>query len=476
MNPDTVSVWNPQPKQKILLDCTYPLVLFGGARGGGKTSGILGKYGVKASLSKHTNAIFFRQEMPQADDLIEEAKDIYCRIGARWRDQRRMFEFENGARIRFRPLETEKDAAKYQGQNVSDAAIEEAGNYPDKAPIFKMFGCLRSKVGLLIQLILTANPGGVGHMWIKELFIDPAPLGMKTLTFKLPSGSEVKYIYIPSRIIDNQILIKNDPTYVDRLHLVGSEALVKAWLDGDWSVIEGAFFNEFSIPKHVIPAMTLPKRWKRYVGYDWGFNSPACAIWGAVSDGKDDAGNEVKTPDGRHIPKGAIVFYREQKWRMTPNADMAREIRRLSEDEDVSMFAADPSIFNSNGGDTIADDFQNAGLVFMPADNERVAGWTQYRKRMRPSLDPSIPPMLYVFETMPYLIQTISAAPIDKKRPEDLDTQFDDHGLDAGRYLLMENLLVRTSYQQDTPVGTKGVISIGAMIDKAKRARTRTRI
>lgn len=469
-------MWNPQPRQKILLDCNYREVLFGGARGGGKTNGILGKYGVKASRSKHTNAIFFRQEMPQADDLIEEAKDIYCRIGARWRDQRRMFEFENGARIRFRPLESDKDASKYQGQNVSDAAVEEAGNYPSSEPIDKLFGCLRSKAGLGVQLILTANPGGVGHMWIKERYIDPAPLGMKKLVRLLPNGAEHKYIYIPSRVGDNKILLRNDPEYVNRLYLVGSEALVKAWLEGDWSVIEGAYFNEFSIPRHVIPAMPIPRRWKRYIGYDWGFHSPACAIFGAVSDGKDDNGNEIKTPDGRHIPKGAVVFYREYQAKNTPNEVMAKEILRLSKGEDIMLSVADPSIFNSNGGSTIADDFQRAGLIFRPADNERIAGWTQYRTRLRPTLDPAEPPMLYIFATMPYMIQTIAAAPIDKGKPEDLDTAFNDHALDAGRYLLMENMMVRTNYRPPVPIGTKGKIQIKPLIEKHRRERTRTRV
>ena len=470
-------MWNPQPKQKILLDCRYPLVFFGGARGGGKTNGILGKYGVKASRSKRVNAIFFRQEMPQADDLIEEAKDIYCRIGARWREQRRMFEFESGSRVRFRPLETEKDAAKYQGQNLTDAAVEEAGNYPESKPIDRLFGCLRSKEGEDVQLILTANPGGVGHMWIKDRFIDPAPLGMKRLEWKLSNGASINYIYIPSRVSDNKILVKNDPEYINRLHLVGSEALVKAWLEGDWSIIEGAFFSEFSIPRHVIPPMPIPRRWKRYIGYDWGFNSPACAVWGAVSDGKDDRGNEIYTPDGRHIPKGAVVFYREYKCVQTPNADQAAEILRLSDGEEIELAVADPSIFNSNGGDTIADDFSNAGLDFAPADNTRGAGWIQYRSRLRPSLDTqNVPPMLYFFSNLSYLIQTIAAAPIDKKKPEDLDTQFEDHGLDGGRYLLMENLYVRTVYQPDVPVGTKGSIPVKGYIERHKRDRTKTRV
>jgi len=471
-----VKVWSPQPKQKILVDCPYPLILFGGARGGAKTNGILGKYGIKAGRSKYTNAIFFRQEMPQADDLIEEAKEIYLPLKAQYRDQKKMFEFTNGARIRFRPLESVKDAQKYQGQNVSDAAVEEAGNYAEPAPIDMLFGCLRSKAGLPVQLILSANPGGVGHLWLKDRFIDPAPLGMKRLEWRLPNGKVVPYIYIPSLITDNQILLRKDPGYIDRLYLVGSEALVKAWLEGDWSIVEGAFFSEFSIPRHVCAPFSLPKRWRRIVGFDWGFNSPFCAVWGAVSDGKDDQGREVITPCGKHIPKGAVVIYREYTGTQTPNENIAKEILRLSAGEDISLYVADPSIFNANGGETISDQFMKAGVNFRPADNDRESGWMQFRKRFRPNLDPATQPLLYLFSTLSYGLKTVPTAPIDQKHPEDLDTEFDDHWLDAARYLLKEVQIVQTAYRAPIQHGNNGVIQINKLLEAHRTNKNRPRI
>jgi hypothetical protein len=104
--------------------------------------------------------------MPQADDLIERAKEIYLPCGATWKEQAKTFEMPYGGRVRFRPMESVDDARKYQGQNLSDAAVEEAGNYPDSRPIDMLFGALRSKSGVPIQLILTANPGGSGQQWI----------------------------------------------------------------------------------------------------------------------------------------------------------------------------------------------------------------------------------------------------------------------------------------------------------------------
>src|SRR5579885_1397750 len=230
---DVEVVWQPQPgPQKALVDCPVPEVFYGGARGGGKTDGVLGKYGLKAlRYGVAFNGIFFRRELPMLDDAIERSHAIYGPLGSKWNDQKKTWRFPGGGRLRFRPLERFEDAGKYQGQNVTDACVEEAGNYPDPAPIDALNGVLRSAAGVPTQLILTGNPGGPGQLWIKGRYIDPAPFGMRILTRRLPNGSEHRYVFIPSRLTNNRLLMEADPGYVNRLYLVGSEALVKAWLD-----------------------------------------------------------------------------------------------------------------------------------------------------------------------------------------------------------------------------------------------------
>ena len=140
-------VWAPQAgPQEALIHCPITLIGYGGARGGGKTDGVLGKFAIKQEqLGADFNAIFFRKELPQADDLIERAKQIYLPLGAHWQDQKKQFTFQKGGRLRFRPLANDADAEKYQGQNLSDCAIEEAGNYSDPSCIWKLFGALRGK-------------------------------------------------------------------------------------------------------------------------------------------------------------------------------------------------------------------------------------------------------------------------------------------------------------------------------------------
>ena len=436
-------VWRPQSgPQKALVDCPFAEILFGGARGGGKTDGILGKYAIKGEAYKgNFNAIFFRREMPQTDDLIERAKEIYLPIGSEWREQQKMFRLPGGGRIRFRPLENTVDAQKYQGQNLSDAAVEEAGNYPAPAPIDMLFGALRSKSAVPVQLLLTANPGGPGHHWIKHRYIDPAPRGMTPLTRMLPSGKEShRFIFIPSRVEDNRILLDHDPGYVDRLHLVGNAELVRAWLEGDWSVIAGAFFPEFSITRHVIEPRSLPRYWHRFRSMDWGSARPFSVGWWAVSDGE--------LPE---FPRGALVRYREWYGASAPNTGLrltAEEVADgiLSRERDdvqagrVMTGVADPAIFSEDGGPSIGQRMAARGVFFNRADNARVTragamgGWDQLRARLRG--DGEVPAMFF-FSTCAAIIRTLPALQHDDGRPEDVDTEGEDHGPDEVRYACM---------------------------------------
>ena len=440
--------WAPQRgPQKSLIDCPITEILFGGARGGGKTDGVLGKWAIKSQrYGRGFNAVFFRKEMPQQDDLIDRAKDIYGRCGAQWQEQKRLFLMPGGGRVRFRPLENALDAEKYQGQNLTDAAVEEAGNYALPAPIDRLYGCLRSSSGVPVQLILTANPGGPGHQWIRQRYIDPAPAGMQILVRQLPNGREHKAVYIPSRVQDNRILLSQDPGYVDRLYLVGSQNLVRAWLEGDWSVIEGAYFPEFSMERHVIRPFEVPQHWTRIRAMDWGSAKPFCVLWLAVSDG---------TVAG--VARGTLVVYREwYGWSGEPNVgckmtagavgDGIRKIEAFGTDakEPISDEVLDPAAFAQDGGPSIAE---RMNLNFRRADNARVArqgamgGWDQVRERLKGDEEG---PGLVMFSTCTHLIRTLPALQHDPNKAEDVDSDSEDHAPDTLRYGCMSRPMVRT--------------------------------
>lgn len=474
MNGLQPTAWRPQSgPQKALIDCPFPEILFGGARGGGKTDGVLGKYGLKeARHGAGFNGIFFRQEMPQADDLIERAKEIYLPTGAEWREQSKTFLMPHGGRLRFRPLESTADAAKYQGQNLSDAAVEEAGNYADPRPIDMLFGTLRSKAGVPIQMLLTANPGGAGHHWIKNRYIDPAPLGRVPIMRLSHDGRPLhRCMFIPSRVGDNRVLMERDPGYVERLHLVGSADLVRAWLDGDWSVIAGAFFPEFNLARHVVAPRPLPAHWHRFRSLDWGSARPFSVGWWAVSDG-----------ELAEFPRGALIRYREW-YGMAPGQpnvglkmtaeDVAAGIVQRSVGDPEMMGVADPAIFASDGGPSIAERMMRAGVLWRRADNARVArsgamgGWDQLRARLKGDAEGR--PMMLFFATCAAAIRTLPALQHDQGKAEDVDTDGEDHAADEIRYACMSRPLL--AVPPPPPPLPPGVIRVSDL--RAHRASAR---
>lgn len=373
--------------------------------------------------------MFFRKEMPQQDDLIERAKAIYLPLGAEWHEQNKRFTFEGGGRVRFRPLENVQDAQKYQGQNLSDAAVEEAGNYESPQPIDMLFGALRSVGGVPIQLILTANPGGPGHHWLKHRYVDPWPIGMKILERKLPSGAVHRYCYIPSRVSNNRILMANDPGYADRLHLVGSPELVKAWLEGDWNVIAGAFFPEFNEEQHIIQRFEIPKHWTKFKAADWGSAKPFSIGWYAVADGTTD------------LPRGCLVKYREWYGASAPNVgvkmtapEVAAGIVAREEKDECEYGVIDPAAYKIENGPSIAEELFKHGAQFRRADNTRLSGWDMLRARLK-GFDGK--PMIVFFPECRHTIRTIPALQHDQVKMEDVDSDGEDHAGDETRYACM---------------------------------------
>jgi hypothetical protein len=295
---------------------------------------------------------------------------------------------------------------------------------------------LRSATGVPTQLLLTGNPGGPGQGWIRRRYVDPAPMGMKVLVRKLPNGREHRYVFIPSRVQNNRILLAHDPDYINRLHLVGSPELVRAWLDGDWSAVEGAYFPEFRAELHVVAPLPLPDHWTRFRAMDWGSARPFSVGWYAVSDGT--------LPQ---FPTGALVKYRE--WYGsdgTPNTglkltaeEVARGIKDREAGDRIAYGVLDPAAFARDGGPSIAERMMGGGVIFRPADNKRVArggamgGWDMLRARLKGDDRP----MLYFFATCTDTIRTLPALQHDAGRPEDVDTDSEDHAADELRYACM---------------------------------------
>jgi hypothetical protein len=449
-NIDRVVVWRPQSKPQLaLIDCPLSEVFFGGARGGGKTDGVLGKWALKEQrYGAKFNAIMFRRTTVSSEDAIERSKDIFKPLGGKFNESKLIWRMPNGGRVAFAYLDSIKDAEEYQGRNVTDAWVEEAGQYPDPAPIDRLFGVLRSSAGVPVQLILTANPGGAGQHWIAARYgLIPFPQGPKVVVRKLSNGEDHKMAVIPSRITDNRVLLHGDPGYINRLHLVGSAALVRAWLEGDWSAIEGAFFDKWS-NRNVVAPFEVPADWLRFRSFDWGYAKPFSAGWWAVAG--DDYRALGPNGGGQTIPRGALVRYREwygcQPGKPDTGLRLETELvgrgvlEREAKGEKITYGVADPSIFSEDGGPARSEIFGRLGLHYRPADNKRIGkngamgGWDEMRQRIAGH---DGVPMLYVFSSCKDFIRTVPTLQHDPMKAEDLDTSSEDHIADEARYACM---------------------------------------
>lgn len=479
---DTVSVvWEPQAgPQTALLTCPCFEVFFGGARGGGKTDGMLGEFASHADLyGEHAIGLMVRRQRTELVETIERSRQIYGRLGWTWHEQDKIWRAPNGARLRFAYLERDSDADAYQGHSYTRIYVEEAGTFPSAAPILKLMATLRSGTGVPCGIRLTGNPGGPGQHWVKARYIDDCPQGWEVQhrEYLDPFTNETvrrDWVYIPSKVTDNHYLGSD---YVANLQMVGSPELVRAWLEGDWSVIEGAFFSEFNYARHVLDPFEIPSHLTRIRGCDWGSARPFSVGWYFVADGEFMPPGWVKP-----LPRGALVKYRE--WygmqegkpnvglKLTGGEVKEGMLARQAPGETFNDSVIDPSAFQQDGGPSIAEMFLPE-IAWRPADNKRVArngalgGWDQLRYRLKGDDDG---PLIFFFSTCTHTIRTIPALQHDKQRPEDVDTDSEDHAPDETRYVAMSRPI---THFEKRPEDTRFPVerTINELIEAQRRKR-----
>jgi hypothetical protein len=447
--------WRAQPGPQLtairlsLIDELF----YGGAVGGGKSDFLLGDFAqdVPSPWGAHWHGILFRKTYPELEELVSRSQEIYpfwfprCK----WLESKSTWVFPNGATLKLRYLEHATDWMRYWGHQYGWIGWDELPSWPNMMAYNKLKARLRSAHAIPNKRIrATGNPGGPGHSAVKQYFrIDANPEGGKVYEI-----NNAKRMFIRSRVTDNQLLLRNDPTYIDRLKGLGSPELVRAWLDGDWNVVSGAFFPEFNAGVHVVAPKQLPKRWLKFRAMDWGSAKPFCVLWFAVSDGDMREQPYGDTPAGVFdIPKGALVVYREwygvktdEQGVFEPNVGLKLTAEQLADGilererkDETTYCVIDPSAFAQNGGPSIAERMGLRGVYSKAADNRRVAtlgaigGWDQVRQRLQGEDDK---PMLYITSTCQHLIRTLPVMQHDEDHPEDLNSDGEDHAVDALRY------------------------------------------
>jgi hypothetical protein len=448
-----MTAWMPQlGPQLAAIDADWcDEVFYGGERGGGKSDFQLGYQ--QDGAQRHTEnwrGIMFRKTYAELEELQGRAGEVFPLTGAVYKTQPSSgYPFSNcwywpsGATVKMRYIENEKDYGRYHGHQYTGISFDEVTEYATPTGLLKMLSTLRSAAGVPCTVRLTGNPGGVGHTWVKSRYIDIAP----PMTPYTDPDTGFTRMFVPSKTSDNAILMRNDPKYRNRIMAAtgGNEALRKAWLEGDWDIVAGAFFNCWNAKKHVVKPFNIPRSWTRFMSGDWGSARPFSFGWWAIAEEDTFAGSVM-------IPRGAMVRYREwygaKDSLNEPNVGVkkpaeevgAEILRREAMDPEIAYRKLDPAAFASDGGPSIAERIYSGSgnqILFTPADNTRVgkagamAGWDQMRGRMIGEDDN---PMIFCFDTCLDSIRTIPALQHDENKIEDVNTNMEDHAGDDWRY------------------------------------------
>ena len=424
----TLVITPPSEKQKLFLKAKTKHVAFGGARGGGKSWSVRTKAKLLACRYKGIKILIVRRTYPELinnhiNPLNEELYGI-----ARYNKSEKVFTFTNKSTIKFGYCNNDRDLEQYQGAEYDVIFLDEATQLQEMW-IRKITACVRGVNDFPKRIYYTCNPGGASHGYIKRLFID----------HRYEDGEVAEdYTFIQSLVTDNKVLMESQPDYIKQLEALPPK-LRKAWLEGDWDIFEGQFFEDFMDKPdhyvdrqwtHVIDPFEIPESWKIYRSFDWGYNKPfSCGWWAVDYDGVVYRILELygctKTPN-----EGV-------KW--TPDKVFS-EIHRIETEHrwlkgKQIHGIADPAIWDAETGESLAERAAKHQVFFTPGDNKRIPGWMQVHYRF--AFDENGFPMMYVFSNCKAFIRTIPLLQYDEHKPEDLDTEGEDHCADEVRYFCM---------------------------------------
>lgn len=441
-------IWTPQYKQSLFMERWEDEALYGGAAGGGKSDAIVLE-ALRQVHVPHYKGLILRRTYPQLLELIEKTNRYYRPVftDAKYNKSEHIWRFKSGAMIRFGACQYEDDKYNYQGHEYDYIGFDELTQFTQTQYQYIKGRNRPSGPGTLVYTRATANPGGIGHGWVKERFITPAK-PMTTLweevDVRMPDGSTKRVkksrIYVPATVFDNKKLLENDPGYLATLATL-PEAERDALLYGSWDSFEGQVFKEWrDDPEHykdqrfthVIDPFDIPQSWKIYRGFDFGYAKPFSVGWYAVD--YDGCIYRIREYYGcTNTPNTGV--------KIDPH-EMARNIREI-ENSDPNLKGrtiraiADPSIFDRSRGESIAQQMEKERVYWEPGDNARIAGKMQYHYRF--AFDERGRSMFYVFNTCRHFIRTIPVLVYDEHHVEDIDTDTEDHIYDECRYVLMAN-------------------------------------
>lgn len=415
------------PKQKLFCQARTRYVGYGGARGGGKSHVLRIKAFGGALTYPGIRILIVRREYPELEQtMILPMRKLIPQEVAVYNGSMHMFFFANGSTIKFGHYGTSDDD-EYQGQEYDWIFMDEATQFTESQ--FRTLGaCLRGATNIPRRMYLTCNPGGIGHLWVKRLFV--------AKQYRAGERAE-DYTFIHATVDDNPQLLAASPEYVQMLDLL-PDNVRNAWRFGDWDALSGSFFPEFTKETHMIePFWRIPAEWKKYRAFDYGLDMFAC-LWIAVDF------------DGR------CYVYRE----LQQSGVIVSEAAKLMLDatppwEHIEFTIAPPDMWNrqKDSGRSMAELFMENGVGIIRGSNNRVQGWMAVKELLKPLSGPQDRPGLLVTSNCQALISHIAAIQHDEKNPSDCAVQPHEitHICDAIRYFCVTRTLGAERVESPVP-------------------------
>ncbi|MDL1870624.1 hypothetical protein FBR05_00275 [Deltaproteobacteria bacterium PRO3] len=431
---------HPGPQTEALRRSEFE-ILYGGARGGGKTEcGLVVMIEPKYVFNPRYRFLVVRKNAKDLDDWLDRARWMYSPLKAEVIG--REIRFPSGAVGRTGNLKDKNAFEQYIGHEYQKILIEEMTLIPSEESYEKLVSSCRSTVpGLTPQVFATTNPGNAGHIWVKNRFVKHG--AMKP--YRDPTTGRWR-VYIPARVDDNPTLMQRDPTYVNWLRGLPPK-LRAAWLEGNWDVFEGQFFDAWNEAIHVYEPFPIPREWRRFRAIDWGYSDHFCCLWFAVG------------------PDNHVWVYREFYRNRLTDTEYRDQVASLSvypdgTQEEIEYTVGDPiSFWNRIPADSLqgfssrpfAERWEiyaegPQGFTIIKGDNKRVPGWGQVREYLRPiEYRGAQSAMLHISRDCKNLIRTLPALVHDDIKVEDVADGAEDHPADALRLGLQSRAPIFTT-------------------------------
>lgn len=451
-------VWQALPgSQSLFLQSPIREVCFAGTRGPGKTDSMLMSFAQYCGrgYGDYWRGVIFRRNYKHLDDIISKSKRWFNRSRQKPRflagTSALKWVWPTGEELLLRAFEDEEDYWSYHGHEYPFVGWEELTSWPSIACYESMKSCNRSSFQPMdgqpdIPRFIrsSTNPYGVGHSWVKNYFIDPAPYGRIIVDAK---GNQRVCLF--GSIKENPYLGEE---YVQTLESITDPNKRKAWLEGSWDITSGGMFDDlWDSQRHILKPFQIPHSWRIDRSFDWGSSRPAsCGFW-ALTDGTD-----AKMPDGttRSFPRNTLIRIGElyvssgkpNEGLRLPAKEVARRIKTKEHELGIAGRVmpgpADSAIYAVTDDASIGQNMESEGIYWTLADKKagsRKNGWELMRDRMAAVTDPerNDKPGLYVFENCRDWIRTVPPIPRDAKDPDDVDTESEDHAADDTRYRVL---------------------------------------